>query len=83
MKRASIQQFYDNLMSLTDEVQEVINEAVNNERASDAEVLSVLSTLLVKGAIRAGLSLEEFLDGAEINYILASCHETAPDESIH
>ena len=76
MKRTTIEKFEKDASSLHDAIQDVINRAVNEGHACDAEILAALSVLLVKASLRAGLSLDDFLEGIELNYHVATCGES-------
>ena len=76
MKRTTIEKFEKDASSLHDAIQDVINDAVNAGDACDAEILAALSVLLVKASLRAGMSLDDFLEGIELNYYVATCGET-------
>jgi len=83
MSTRSIQKYEDDTAELHNSIQSVINDAVNTGHACDAEVMSALSILLIKASLRAGLSLEEFLEGIELNYYVAACNEAILDDVSH
>ena len=72
-----------NILDLRDCLQDVINDAVNRGRGSSIEVMSALSSMLIKTSVEAGIDIEDFLEGIEVLYMVQTGWEGGKPEVLH
>jgi len=64
-------------------LQDVINDAANRGRGSSIEVMSALSSMLIKTSVEAGIDIEDFLEGIEVLYMVQTGWEGGKPEVLH
>ena len=72
-----------NILDLRDCLQDVINDAANRGRGSSIEVMSALSSMLIKTSVEAGIDIEDFMEGIEVLYMVQTGWEGGEPEVLH
>jgi len=75
--------FEKNVADLRDCLQDVINDAANRGRGNTLEVMSALSTILIKTSVRAGIDVEDFMDGLHMLFMIETAWEHMEPEVMH
>jgi len=72
-----------NVLDLRDCLQDVINDAANRGRGNTLEVMSALSTMLIKTSVSAGIDVDDFIEGLQMLFVMETAWEQMEPEVYH
>lgn len=75
--------FEKNVADLRDCLQDVINDAANRGRGSTLEIMSALSTVLIKTTVHAGIDVDDFIGGLQMLFVMETAWENLEPEVYH
>ena len=75
--------FQKNVDDLRDCLQDVINDASNRGRGSTLEIMSALSTVLIKTSVSAGIDVDDFMGGLHMLFMMETVWEQMEPEVLH
>lgn len=75
--------FEKNVADLRDCLQDVINDAANRGRGNTLEVMSALSTVLIKTSVHAGIDVDDFIGGLHMLFMMETVWEQMEPEVYH
>jgi len=75
--------FEKNVADLRDCLQDVINDAANRGRGNTLEIMSALSTMLIKTSVSAGIDVDDFIEGLQMLFVMETAWEQMEPEVYH
>jgi len=72
-----------NVLDLRDCLQDVINDAANRGRGNTLEIMSALSTMLIKTSVSAGIDVDDFIEGLQMLFVMETAWEQMEPEVYH
>jgi len=72
-----------NVLDLRDCLQDVINDAANRGRGNTLEIMSALSTMLIKTSVSAGIDVDDFIGGLQMLFIMETAWKNLEPEVYH
>jgi len=72
-----------NVLDLRDCLQDVINDAANRGRGNTLEIMSALSTMLIKTSVSAGIDVDDFIGGLQMLFVMETAWKNLEPEVYH